>query len=147
MGQMPGRLPVVTAPLCISNLIADEVYRDAETNKHIIAGAFNSVGAERVPAPARFAVFVSITDANATNELAFVIEHEETGHTVIELRGPYREKDPLKVHDVVLRFQDLVFPAYGKYWVQVKSEGKILGQRPLYVRKMELTEVDGDDRD
>lgn len=132
---------------CISIIICDEVYRDERTKKQVIIGTFNRITTPSVPCGhARMVVLFSVTNGNGNYHLTLRVEHEQTGHTVAEINGPFKIDDPLAISDISVELRNLVFPNEGKYWVELKADGEILQTRPFIVQKKKMAAAEeGDD--
>ena len=65
-------------------------------------------------------------DRTETNEVIY-----ETASKTIKFRGPGA------VVPVYFRVRNCVFPAPGVYYVQIFNDGKLIGERPLYLRQEE----------
>jgi hypothetical protein len=121
-------------PTCISVVICDDIYRDEQTKKLIIVGTFNQISAPAVPARhARMCVLITLTGGRGEHEMTVAIEHAETGERSTEVSGPLELENPLLICDLNLTLNGAVFPAYGKYWLDVLVDGELIGQRPFQV--------------
>lgn len=123
-------------PLCL--LIADRVYQDRETGNNIIAGTFNTIAVDRLPFQyPQLSIFFQVTGVSRPVDLRLVIEFADDGRTIFEIGGPIEVNDPIKVLSKTIRVNGLPVDRAGKYWVQLRSEGEILIQAPLYVKLIE----------
>ncbi len=119
---------------CISIVICDEIHRDERTKKLILVGTFNRIGTAALPCRhPRMNVLFSLTNGRGRYDLEVVVEHEESGKGIAEIRGPFQSDSPIKIHDVCLALQNMTFLEAGKYWVTVKANGELLQQRPFLV--------------
>lgn len=130
-------------PECLSIIICDDVYRDETTKKLIIVGAFNTVRAPSFPCKhPRMVVLFTLTNARGEYDLSLRVEHERTGHGVIDISGPFKLQDPLAIVDINVELRDLVFPETGKYWVVLMADKEIICQRPFSVELWNETQTD-----
>ncbi len=123
---------------CISIIICDEVYRDEVTKKLVIVGTFNRIATQGLPCqhPAMTVLF-TLTNGRGKYDLSLSIEHEKTGATIAELRGPVEVTDPLMMSDVSVKLGNVTFPEAGKYWVTLKADEEIIQQRPFAIKLLE----------
>lgn len=127
---------------CVSMVLCDQVYRDERSKKLIVVGVFNQIIAEHLPAlHPEAAVLFTLTNGRGTYELWLSMEHEASGQEVIRCGGPYRVDNPLRIVDVNITIPRLEFQASGKHWLTLRSDGRILQQRPFWVRITEDTEA------
>jgi len=125
---------------CVSILVCDDVYRDEQTKKLVIVGTFNQITTASFPCMhPKMSVLFTLTNGNGTYDVALAIEHEESATMIAELKGPLQVTDPLAINDVIVQFVGAVFPKAGKYWVVLKANGEIIGQRPFMVKLPEAT--------
>lgn len=121
---------------CVSMVICDDIYRDEHTKKLIIVGAFNNISAPSMPCRhPRMHVLLTLTNGQGKYDVSLSIEHEETGHKVIEIRGPLKIENPLSIQDMNVILQDVGFQQEGKYWVVLRADEEIIQQRPFTVSK------------
>ncbi len=122
-------------PACNALVIADHVYRDAETGKWIIAGVFSTITVTAVPyLHPRMEVFFQVTNIAGKADLRFRIEHADSGDQLLDFGGAIAAESPLDVHEHKIALEGIPFRKPGKYWIQVVSAEEILTQAPMYVR-------------
>lgn len=121
-------------PTCLSVIVCDDIYRDEDTKKLAILGAFNTIQAQRFPARhERMNVLFTLTNGKGEYDLSLAIEHAESGEPIIEMKGPLVLESPLGISDFNVVMQGVIFPSAGKYWVCVKVNGQVIAQRPFLV--------------
>ena len=121
---------------CISIIVCDDIYRDEVSKKLIIVGTFNRITTPRFPCQhERMSVLLTLTNGRGKYDLSVAIEHEGTGEPVAEIRGPLTVQNPLGILDINMQLNKLQFPTAGKYWVTVKADEQIIGQRPISLRE------------
>lgn len=121
---------------CVSMVICDDIYRDEHTKKLIIVGAFNNISAPSMPCiHRRMHVLLTLTNGQGNYDVSLSVEHEKTGHKIIEIRGPMKIEDPLSIHDTNVELQNVGFQEEGKYWVVLRADEEIIQQRPFTVSK------------
>ncbi len=119
---------------CISIIVCDDVYRDETTKKMVVVGTFNRISTSSLPClHPRMTVLFSLTNASGVYDLSLSIEHEKSGQTIAEIRGPLEVHDPLAINDVNVVMSNLQFQEDGKYWAELKADGEIIQQRPFFV--------------
>ena len=113
-------------------LLADQVYRDEETGKSIIAGTFNRIGADRFPAVHPSAVlYLNLTDFEGKAELRIRLASDKDGATLHEHTFEVESRDRLGSCEVTVRLNNLTFPAPGKYSLEISMGDEYLGHLPL----------------
>jgi len=125
----------VQAPFALSMIICDAVHLDPGTNKAYILGCFGDVGADSFPAAhSSMTVFAEVTECRGkTPFLVRVIDVDERQEPVAVARTDLSIPDPLAITMLVLRLEEIVFPAPGEYRVQLFS-----GDTPLMERRLSL---------
>lgn len=119
---------------CVSLLVCDDVYRDEKSKKLVVVGVFNAVITPSLPTvQPRLTVLFTLTNGQGEYELSLAIEHEQSGATIVELKGPLKLENPLHLHDFNVVMSDVKFPRPGKYWIVLKADNAIICQRPIMV--------------
>jgi len=113
-------------------ILADNVYRDAETGKCIIAGTFNRIGSTRFPAvhPAA-ALYLNLTDFVGKRRVQVRLSRDQTGETIGEREFFVESLNKLGSCEVTVRLTNLSFPEAGKYSFEVYCEDEYLGHLPI----------------
>lgn len=125
-------------PTCVSIILCDDLYRVMDGAKLAIIGTFNAIKAPNFPAVhSRMWALFTVTNCRGEYDFSLTIENASTGLPLFEVRGPFRQNDPSQIADFHLCLQGVVFPEPGKYWLVLKSDGEIIGQRPLLVEHYE----------
>jgi len=113
-------------------LLADHVYRDAETGKCVIAGTFNRIGANRFPAVHPMAsLYLHLTDFVGKARLKLRIASDRSGEVLGERAFTVESVDRLGSCEVTVRLNNLTFPEPGKYAIEIYSEDEYLGHLPI----------------
>jgi hypothetical protein len=124
-------------PECLSMIICDDVYRDERTRKTVLVGAFSTICAASFPcAHPKMVAFFTLTNGRGEYDLSLKVEHEQTGATLLEMKGPLRLSNPLDICDFHVEILGLRFPEPGKYWIFLAVNGEIIKQRPFLVQKV-----------
>jgi len=125
---------------CISIILCDDILRDEDTKKLVLVGTFNEITASRIPFQhPRMKALFTLTNGNGEYDLSLCIEHEASGEEVVSVRGPFRIDNPLAIVDVNVGFEGVAFSEAGKHWLVIRSDGRVLQQRPFLVRITEST--------
>jgi hypothetical protein len=123
---------------CVSIILCDDIFRDESTRKLVLVGTFNLIRARAFPCVhPRMCILFSLTGGRGDYQLSVTVEHERSGVEVLKMDGPLRVSNPLAIVDFDVRLSNLELPAGGKYWVCVRSDGEIVGQRPFDVTALE----------
>jgi hypothetical protein len=113
-------------------VLADHVYRDARTGKHVVAGTFHQIDVDAVPAtfagPA--ALFLAVRDVTGPVELRLV---DDTGEVLLGPRSIKLSGDDGLPVEFVVQLPPLPLPRAGRYAMQVAAEGTVLGEAPVEV--------------
>jgi hypothetical protein len=121
---------------CVSVIICDDIFKDQMSGKIAIWGSFNNIVTSKLPAThPRMSIFVTITNGRGQRNLAVCIENARTSESIVEISGPMQFRSPLDIIDLVIGLHRVNFSEYGKYWVAVKEDGRLLAQRPFMVMK------------
>ena len=119
---------------CISIIVCDDVYRDEQTKKLVIVGTFNTIFAQSFPCRhQQFRVLFTLTNGSGPYNLSLSIENARTGNVLMELKGPATLDNPLQIADVDVGIENMVFPEPGRYWITLRSDERIVTQRPFIV--------------
>ena len=112
-------------------LLADQVYRDAETGKCVIAGTFNRIGADHYPATHPLAsLYLNLTDFIGKAQLKIRIVNSDE-ETLGEKAFAVESKDKLSACEVTVRLANLTFPLPGRYSIEVYCDDDYLGHLPV----------------
>jgi hypothetical protein len=131
---MARTVPPIT---CVSVIVCDDIFIDGTSHKKAIWGTFDSVFTKVVPAiHPKLSLFVTLTNGRGSRHISVGIERASNSEVIVEVGGPMEFQSPLQIVDVNLSFYRVVFPAFGKYWVTVKEDGRVLAQRPFMVMKV-----------
>ena len=137
MLEFPGMNPITEIPECLSMIICDDVYRDERTKKTVLVGAFSTINTPSFPClHPRMVAFFTLTNGRGECELSLKVDHEQTGATLLEMKGPLNLTNPLDIVDFHVELVGLRFPGPGKYWILLAVDGEIIKQRPFLVRKV-----------
>ena len=117
-------------------VLADQVYRDASTGKHVVAGTFHQIDVGSVPAtfagPA--AVFVSLLDVDGPTGVDLRFVEPASGEVLL---GPHRVEvtgtDPRLPVEFAVQLPPLPLPRRGRYALRLSLDGVVLGEAPVAV--------------
>lgn len=111
-------------------LLADNVYQDARSGKHIIVGTFSLIGVEGLPGqfPQSVHLFVSCMGlSGASNWLLRLLT--PSGIELAKRPVEFEVEDPEEQVELVLEVPRLPLPEEGRYsFVLEDADGRILGQ-------------------
>lgn len=128
----PPRAP--SPPTCLSILLCDEVYFDPRLKKRVIVGTFNAITSGRFPFHhGRMQVLWTLSGGHGDYDVTVAIVSARTGDPVLETTKRFRLADPLGVIDAQVTIEGTPFEEPGKYWVELRANGEIVGQRPMHV--------------
>ena len=119
-------------PQARSILLADHVYRDAESGKCVIAGTFNRIGADRFPAThPSSTMYLNLTDFVGKASLKVRLTFDSDGESLGEKSFVVESTNRLGSCEVMVRLNNLSFPQPGRYSLEVWCNEEYLGHLPL----------------
>lgn len=121
---------------CVSMVICEDIYRDELTKKLIIVGAFNNIWASKLPCVhLKMHVLFTLTNGQGDYDVSLSVEHDKSGHKIVEVRGPLKIEDPLSIQDNNFLLRNVGFEHEGKYWVVLRADEEIIQRRPFNVSR------------
>jgi hypothetical protein len=125
------------APItCISVLVCDDAFRDMTTKKVALWGIFNEINTQSVPCVVRLCIAATLTNGRGKRNVCVSIERASDNEPVVEISGPMEFKSPLDIVDMHIKIIGVKFNRFGKHWVSVKEDERVLSQRPFFVQKL-----------
>lgn len=133
MPERPDKLS--TVPLkCIGIILCDNAYRIAGTLNLVVVNTFHKLGVPGCPCRfPRITVLYTVTEGHGTYDLELAVVNARTGQDVATYRDSYTVNDPLAIGDVQMILHNVPLPEPGKYWIELRCNGELVGQRPFYV--------------
>lgn len=121
-------------PTVIAIILCEASYNVNNTKSSIIVNAFHSLGVPHVPCRfPKITVLATLTNGHGHYVLKLSIVHAATGKAVAETATEMTLTDPLVILDSQAIFRDLPLPAEGKYYLEQRANGELIGQRPFFV--------------
>jgi hypothetical protein len=115
-------------------LLADHIYFERETGKHVIAGTFHQINLTAVPTTftRSIGLFLSLAGLSGPTsiDLEFVAEPSDTVLMRLEALDIEGNDSGLPVA-VAVELPPLPLPQAGRYRVQVLAGGRVLGATPV----------------
>jgi hypothetical protein len=131
-------MPVVQKPKAIAFLPCDQVIFEQRTRKPSVVGAFNLISADKFPArPLRVDVFVALSDGLGDVIIDVVVTRLADNKQLSAQSAEINFPDPLRMHHLRFRFQQLVFPSAGTYLFSLLADGEEISQYRVQVRQSE----------
>ena len=136
-----GSRNVAVRPKLQALVVADHVYRDHFTGKHVIAGTFNQINVTQLPGfyGKDAFVYMSLADVRTEIELELRIVKLK-GLEVLGRSHPFKTEsamDPLMTLEVVVQLPPIPVPELGSYALEVHWESEMLGSHRFTVKMME----------
>jgi hypothetical protein len=126
-------------PECVSLIVCDAVYTDGLTGKQVLVGTFQHVRCPSLPARlGAISVHFVLTDGEGTYETDVELVCEEGEKTIIGIGGPMQLSNRHDLSPFWLEIRNVALPRYGKYWVMLKINGKLVRQYPFHVVRLPL---------
>lgn len=141
----------MSAPVLQALLLADHVYRDGATGKHVICGVFSAmrfIPKKAVPKPPQPgenvpianlvragspSVYLSLTELRGTYSLELRYVDLEDNSVLLATKFPLERHDPLETVEVTLQFPSLPTPHAGIYVLELLCDGQLLGSHRVRV--------------
>jgi len=121
-------------PTVISIILCEASYAVNNTQSTIIVNAFHGLGVPQVPCRfPKITVLVTLTNGHGRYALLLSVVHAATGQVVHEVATEAILTDPLMIMDSQAILYDVRFPADGKYYLEQRANGELIGQRPFFV--------------
>lgn len=116
-------------------LLADAIYRDAETGKFVVAGTFHQLNVAAVPATfgRTIGVFASLGGLIGTRVIQLAFLSNPAGDVLLQTQFEVSSADGLPV-DFALEVPPLPLPYAGRYRFLLLTDGLLLGEIPLVVQ-------------
>jgi hypothetical protein len=128
-------------PVLIALVICDDVYEQPQGGKKALVGLFNGITVSAFPAQhGRIAVLVSMTDLKPNTTCRIEIVHGESENVMLSAQGPVPSTPggPITIYDMVFRFDNVIFPQAGTFFVRFWANDHLLVQRPIEVKQRML---------
>jgi len=117
-------------PVLLAILVCDDVIRHEGTHKTTLVGIFNRISARTFPCThSRLSIFMSLTNGHGEGETELRLTSQETGETLVGLKGRIRFPDPLAVVDMNFALNNVRFPKAGPYSIDLYVDGDLIGSR------------------
>ena len=121
-------------PTVIAIILCEASYSVNNTKSSIIVNAFHALSASRIPCRfQKITVLVTLTNGHGRYVLNLSVVHAATGESIYETAVETTLKDPLQILDCEAVLHDVPFPAEGKYYLEQRANGELVGQRPFFV--------------
>lgn len=118
------------------SVLCDDVRRE-ENGKFILIGLFESINSRKFPAthPSLFVVNRWCKGQGDFRQKIRIVNSTD-GSVVFQTdEQPFALADIDRHHTLVSRFNNLVFPSPGKYWVEVMLDGDLLLNYPIILKE------------
>lgn len=123
-------------PEALAMIICDTVMDDRKTNKKILVGTFNNIGAVNFPVRhLEMHVFIVLTGGHGKYQGVLRCIQASSEKPIMELSGPIEFHNPLHVIEIDFALKQLVFPKEGTYIFQLCCDSEIIMQRKFMVTK------------
>ena len=132
---MPDPSNATLPPLkCIGIILCEAVYRVHARSNLIIVNTFHTLGVPKCPCRfPKITALYTLTGGHGTYNTELAIVHAASEQEVLRAKDPFESRNPLAITDVQIVLYDVPFKEPGKYWMEVRCDGEVIGQRPFYV--------------
>lgn len=131
--------PQVTAPKLQALILADHVYIDRASNKHVIAGTFNELIAQQLPHyfERRAYAYISITGLRGPVDLELkYVDLQDLRVLMATEPATVDVDDPHRTAEFVVEVPTFPMPHRGAYEFQMYANGDLLGSVRITVSLM-----------
>jgi hypothetical protein len=119
---------------CLGIILCEAAYRVQNSGNMIIVNTFHALGVQACPCRfPKITVLYTVTDGRGDYEIALAVVLARTGDDVIVYNDRYTATNPLAIGDVQMVLNNVPIPEPGKYWMELRCNGELIGQRPFYV--------------
>lgn len=128
------------APVVIAFLVADKVFREAETGKVHVAGTYNRIVSPSFPMVfSPLFIYLAMTDLReGRHDIGLEIRHLESGKLVLKVSQPIQSPGPLEVIEAIFCFGRLLLQEEGLLEMSVSCNGSLAASRSLHVKQIQL---------
>lgn len=124
------------SPICVATILCNEVIEDVRSHNKSAIGIFNAVQAPNLPAThPRMFLMVSVTNVKGNANIKMVLR-APSGKSLANIEGKIENGDPLAVYDLVVEMQNTPLEEEGVHFMDVFSNGELLGGRRFSVVKV-----------
>jgi hypothetical protein len=121
-------------PTVIAIILCEASYTVNNTQSTIIVNAFHALGVPNVPCRfPKITVLVTLTNGHGHYALKLSVVRAATGQSIYETAAEVTLADPLMILDSQAVLCDVPLPADGKYYLEQRANGELIGQRPFFV--------------
>lgn len=127
----------MSRPYVHAFLLADKVFREAETGKVHIAGTFNRIGATQFPFHfPQLYIYLALSDLKAgTHEIVMEIRHLELNKSILKIHQPMESPGPLDVIEIIVCFNRVPIEDEGNVEITVNCGLDFIASRNLSVMR------------
>lgn len=125
-------------PTIRAMVLADRVYRDGTTGKHVIAGTFNSISAQVFPAAwtSGAAIYFAMHGFRGQTTLSLTFREASTRVAIIGIDLEIDTKDALQVVEGSIPIPPFPINHPGTYEFELSMGGTFLADIKLYVEEL-----------
>jgi hypothetical protein len=120
------------------SVLCDDVRRE-ENGKFMLIGLFEAINAKKFPAthPSMFVVNRWCKGEGYFKQKIRILNSQDKGLVFQTDEQVFELTDIDKHHTLVSRFNNLVFPTAGKYWVEVLLDGELVLNYPILLKEVQ----------
>ena len=127
-------------PVLLSAIICNRVLFDKVSSMPSIIDIIQNINSPKFPVRyGQLVFFCELTDGHGLTKLKIrLVDIQNDEKVIFEKDGPVEFSDVKQVLTLALNLQNIVFPQPGEYRFQLFAEEKLLGERKIICRKVEL---------
>jgi len=121
------------------SVVCDDVRRE-DNGKFMLLGLFEAISASKFPAthPALFVANRWCKGEGPFTQKIRIVNSKDQKVVFQTDDQPFELKDINAHHTMISKFNNLVFPEAGKYWVEILLNGELFLNYPIILNKSEL---------
>jgi hypothetical protein len=133
MGSIP--------PILLSAIICDRVIFDRITGMPSLINIIQTINASKYPIRNIIVFFCELTNGHGmTNATIKLVHTEREDRVLFEQKGQVEFKDVQQTVTLAVSLQGVVFPEPGEYRFQLFADERLLGERKVICRQIQLPE-------
>ena len=115
-------------PSVLAMLVCDQIIIDQQTKKKSLIGVFDNINALAFPAVVNCAVYAKLADAEGDYKFKVRLVNLKDEQLLGEMEVPAKVQTQVDPADMAIQLMGAVFPAPGKYEVQLYANDVYLGR-------------------
>lgn len=116
-------------PRATSIIVCDAIYHDNASQKPSLLGVFAQISDRASPMRLdEMAIYVQLTNGHGEMVVTITLKDDVKPHVIARLDVGLNFASPMNVVDCFIELENVVFPDFGRYTVEVSCGGVFVGQ-------------------